>query len=334
MKDKVEENNVPESYRWFKIKPGCVSILTITNTAKFILAGIKKYGRITVSEISESLNIPQTYAYKTVTALRRAGYLKRSASNKTPEWEVVGDFNFDDTISLPDIINQAKENQTRTRKPSTIKCEIANKIIELLSKNKYATLVTMGEHVGCSPSVAYKYIRALYVLGILRRVGSSKDGYWEIKEDAPKFTEDKIEVFLDKAPNWEEAEKGENEDPNKICILIKCKIANKVLDFVAKTKNVSLSTLSAYLGKSESVAYKYLRALVALGNIERVGGIQKGCWKVNKNVPKLAGEAVNVYINKSSNTKQEDNPKAPDKGKTSASKKKQTAKSKAKPKAK
>ena len=55
------------------------------------------------------------------------------------------------------------------------------KIIEMILLNPKMTQAAMAEELGVTSRAVKKNIKELNERGILRRVGSARSGYWEIK---------------------------------------------------------------------------------------------------------------------------------------------------------
>jgi ATP-dependent DNA helicase RecG len=59
--------------------------------------------------------------------------------------------------------------------------EIDKKIIAEMNDNKYVTIPELAIKIGKSEPIIHRHIDALVSKGIVKRVGSRKTGYWEIK---------------------------------------------------------------------------------------------------------------------------------------------------------
>lgn len=60
--------------------------------------------------------------------------------------------------------------------------DIEAKIVELIRENKKITQKEMQEQTGTSLRSIKRYISKLQSDGVIKRVGSSRSGYWEINE--------------------------------------------------------------------------------------------------------------------------------------------------------
>ena len=56
-------------------------------------------------------------------------------------------------------------------------------ILAHIIENPYATAAGIANHIGISDRTVRKHIALLRTLGIIRRHGSNKSGYWELTED-------------------------------------------------------------------------------------------------------------------------------------------------------
>ncbi len=56
------------------------------------------------------------------------------------------------------------------------------KIIEMILTNSKITQTAMAEELGVTSRAVKKSIKELNEKGILERVGSSRNGYWEVKD--------------------------------------------------------------------------------------------------------------------------------------------------------
>lgn len=57
----------------------------------------------------------------------------------------------------------------------------SDKIIRLISENKYITIKELAENIGISDRAVEKQIEKLKKLEVLERVGPDRGGYWQIK---------------------------------------------------------------------------------------------------------------------------------------------------------
>ena len=66
-----------------------------------------------------------------------------------------------------DTINDTKENREQD-------------IVNVIRRNKYSTRESIAAELGVSTATVGRELQKLQILGLIKRVGSNKNGYWEI----------------------------------------------------------------------------------------------------------------------------------------------------------
>ncbi len=56
------------------------------------------------------------------------------------------------------------------------------KIIYFMEKDKFITIIKLSDKLNISTTAVEKYIKKLRRLGLIKRVGPAKGGYWEVIE--------------------------------------------------------------------------------------------------------------------------------------------------------
>ena len=70
-----------------------------------------------------------------------------------------------------------------TQKTTQIKSVVAKRILDIIDENKDVTLQELADSLGKTRDGIKYHINKLQNLGILKRVGPDKGGYWEIVEE-------------------------------------------------------------------------------------------------------------------------------------------------------
>ena len=60
------------------------------------------------------------------------------------------------------------------------RAEIKIRIVEVLKKDPSCTYETLSKMFGISRATVANYMKSLNEAGVVKRVGSDKDGYWEV----------------------------------------------------------------------------------------------------------------------------------------------------------
>ncbi|MCD8205106.1 MAG: HTH domain-containing protein, partial [Clostridia bacterium] len=76
--------------------------------------------------------------------------------------------------------NVLKEGENVLKEGSTELSRKERDVIVLLKADKTATEKTLAEKIGCAERTVRRVILALIDKGMIKRVGSRKEGYWEI----------------------------------------------------------------------------------------------------------------------------------------------------------
>ena len=70
-----------------------------------------------------------------------------------------------------------------TQKTTKIKSVVAKRILDIIDENKDVTLQELADSLGKTRNGIKYHINKLQNIGILKRVGHDKGGYWEIVEE-------------------------------------------------------------------------------------------------------------------------------------------------------
>lgn len=183
------------------------------------------------------------------------------------------------------------------------------KVLELILKDGKATQKQMAATMGVSKVTIYNLLKNLKGMGIIRRIGNSRSGEWEVIDDARKddgFNEDapvnvtkgtKNDVVNDTVNDVvNEREKvGVNETENalktvkksalktqKIALKnqkIALKTAQKILEQIRKNPCITIPELVTKIGIRERAIKYSLAKLKRKGLIRRIGPDRGGHWE-------------------------------------------------------
>ena len=68
---------------------------------------------------------------------------------------------------INDTINDTKENREQN-------------ILNIIMRNKYSTRESLSAELGVSTATVGRELQKLQKIGLIKRIGSNKNGYWEI----------------------------------------------------------------------------------------------------------------------------------------------------------
>lgn len=103
-------------------------------------------------------------------------FCKLYTPNSTPEF-IEGDIF---KAIIPITSNTEQKGSGKSSGKSSVKSSV--KILQLLSENKNITIPELSEKIGISTRAIEKQIAKLKELGTIKRVGSAREGYWELIE--------------------------------------------------------------------------------------------------------------------------------------------------------
>ena len=106
---------------------------------------------------------------------------------KIPRFEIVSTdfaviFKANYKYDYGNLDDQGSTTQKTTQKTTQIKSVVAKRILDVIDENKDVTLQELADSLGKTRDGIKYHINKLQNLGILKRVGPDKGGYWEIVE--------------------------------------------------------------------------------------------------------------------------------------------------------
>jgi len=85
------------------------------------------------------------------------------------------------TFMNQDFLNDQKHHAVNDT-PDRRENDLDLRILEAIRKNKYITIAELAEVTGKSKPTVYRHMESLSESGKVKRVGSRKTGYWDLKE--------------------------------------------------------------------------------------------------------------------------------------------------------
>ena len=223
-----------------------------------ILDLFQKQPKITIPEIGKELSYSIrniSYAMKQLKAL---GYIERTGSRKSGEWNVLHDKLHDK--DLHDKLHDKLPNQLY--EDDKILSDYQKVIIDMIAENKHVTSHEIAENLSITDKEVRSLLQQLKELGYIDRIGFNKNGYWELIRKTSYELPDKID-----------------EKVNELT-----EIQQKVFDLIRNNENITTDKISETLSISRRYATSIIKHLKSLDYIERDGSDKTGIWKVKLNL--------------------------------------------------
>lgn len=148
--------------------------------------------------------------------------------------------------------------------------ETQDKIISFMIENKKVTIPLLSKKTGFSTTTIEKHINRLKKKGIIRRKGTAKGGYWEIRQ---------IKGHYKKSSEWldEKNDEGLGEELGERL----GETQSKIISLMVEDNKISIPLLSKRIGISTTAIEKHIDRLKKEGIINRIGSARGGCWEIN-----------------------------------------------------
>jgi ATP-dependent DNA helicase RecG len=147
--------------------------------------------------------------------------------------------------------------------------ETQDKITSLMIENKRVTIPLLSKKTGFSTTTIEKHINRLKEKGIIRRKGTAKGGYWEIRQikgNYKKSSEGLGERLYEKLGDDLGERLGETQ--------------SKIISLMVEDNKISIPLLSEKIGVSTTAIEKHIDRLKKEGIIIRKGSARGGYWEI------------------------------------------------------
>ncbi|MEA3444992.1 MAG: putative DNA binding domain-containing protein [Bacteroidota bacterium] len=141
-----------------------------------------------------------------------------------------------------------------------------DKIIGILNEDSSATIESIAKNIGISIKGIEWQINKLKADGNLKRIGSDKDGHWEISENL------KISLESTHIPMEKTMEKTRE------------KTREKIIKLLLEDKKITTGELAENIGIGIKGIEWQINKLKADGNLKRIGSDKGGHWEIRKNL--------------------------------------------------
>ena len=149
------------------------------STQKKILACIIENPYITTQEMAEEIGVVRRTIAKYIKTLQIQGVIHRVGPDKGGCWEVIKD---EKDIAVAEPTRLSDELSKASERLSKELSETAKKILMLIIADNDVSRKELAEKTGISTNAVQKHLNKLKALGFIRRTGSARYGYWEVKE--------------------------------------------------------------------------------------------------------------------------------------------------------
>jgi len=159
---------------------------------------------------------------------------------------------------------------------------LAFNLLDIIKHNpKVTTNIMMGNTAHSRRSIEYQF-NILKESGIITRIGSRKNGSWQIDElytSDEKMTE-KIEEMTGENTNVSGEMSGENSNLSGQMSVKSIKVSGQILGLLSLKPEITIPEMSESLGISTRTVERNLRSLQKSNKIEHIGPNKGGYWKV------------------------------------------------------
>ena len=159
---------------------------------------------------------------------------------------------------------------------------LAFNLLDIIKHNpKVTTNIMMGNTAHSRRSIEYQ-LNILKESGIITRIGSRKNGSWQIDElytSDEKMTE-KIEEMTGENTNVSGEMSGENSNLSGQMSVKSIKVSGQILGLLSLKPEITIPEMSESLGISTRTVERNLRSLQKSNKIEHIGPNKGGYWKV------------------------------------------------------
>ena len=155
--------------------------LESTNSAFFLTLPNLNYGRFLNGVASSSISTERDTVIKTDTVTKNIGDTISKKHSSTVVENTKKSLTTDGNhCVVPNVGNGTDSNGTDSNPISKTISKEAWEILKVLSECRHISAEQIGRMLGLSPSGVRYHIRALTSKSLIRRVGSSKTGHWEV----------------------------------------------------------------------------------------------------------------------------------------------------------
>ncbi|MCL1808553.1 MAG: putative DNA binding domain-containing protein [Clostridiales bacterium] len=138
-----------------------------------IINAVKRSPYITISQLSEWVGLSKTSVEREIKTMKATGVLQRIGSDKSGYWEANEVVN-EGIEGLSDGINEVA-NEPVSRQ---------SQIMNAVKRSPYITVSQLSEWMGLSIATLEREIKTMKKLGLIKRIGSNRSGYWEANDVA------------------------------------------------------------------------------------------------------------------------------------------------------
>ena len=136
-------------------------------------------GNVTTQNIVSKFNFSERTIFRELAELKRLGYIQRVGSDKIGAWKVAEKSIVENEES---VLNTTQENGSDTAQEKiTILSDMQRAILLYLNDHPKANRIELTGAIPNASTDGIKYnLARLQQIGLLRRVGSTRYGHWEV----------------------------------------------------------------------------------------------------------------------------------------------------------
>ena len=134
-------------------------------TQERILDLIMEDSKMTQIQMAEKLGVTRSTVSSNLKVLKEKGVIERIGSDRNGYWKTEQFL--------------GKQNRTEVDRNKKMKT-IQEKILDLIIENSKITQIQMAKRLGVTRSTISLNLKILKEKGIIKRVGSDRNGYWKI----------------------------------------------------------------------------------------------------------------------------------------------------------
>ena len=132
------------------------------------------------TELAHKFSLSKKGVEWNIKKLKSSGILRRIGSTKSGHWEVVGEKDNNSGHGEETVVKTREETREESGARAKTRVKTVEKIIGLISENPAITVAELSREIGLSKKGIEWNIKKLKDNGVLKRIGSPKDGQWEI----------------------------------------------------------------------------------------------------------------------------------------------------------
>jgi predicted HTH transcriptional regulator len=151
----------------------------LVENQKRMLFLIEKKPNISKEDLSKAIGISETTISKHFKSLKKNGVLCRIGSNKKGHWRIEPPN--DEHVKTEEIlVKNGGVSDGVSNRVSDGLVENQKRMLLLIEKNPHISKRDLSEAIGISETTVSKHLKTLKTKGLLQRIGTNKNGHWQI----------------------------------------------------------------------------------------------------------------------------------------------------------